>query len=312
MLIAVLDVEEKICNLKTLFSHPWLRQIFQTNWRTFVSCDLKVSAMLGGIMLGVQPCVFCTWKKSGGWKNFKSVPRTAEHHMKMVEKLETEFDSDGKIGARFCDGVEAGRLLDYNDAIDIFPPPELHMMLGIFQHLYDAAMKNLKPEDKIVHNLALKKLGVSPEKYHGGAFDGHACRKLLQNIERLSFPSKYVEALRALNDVIVSVFGLKRSNDYTEFIEKFIAAYKETNFSVTVKVHLLVEHVVPFVQKHIGNSGLGLLCEQETESSHSKFRVAWKRYSRTPDSPKYGEMLVKCVVDYNFCQLGLKHYIKVD
>ena len=55
-------------------------------------------------------------------------------------------------------------------ALDIIPPMELHLLLGVVNHL----LKFLKSTCPHLEEW-LKHLGVAPEPYHGGQFAGPPC-----------------------------------------------------------------------------------------------------------------------------------------
>merc|ERR1712029_879059 len=62
--------------------------------------------------------------------------------------------------------------------IDFFSPSELHLMLGFVEKVYKR-MKEKWPgevEEWVKKSLSLRK------PYHGGAFEGGSCKKLLNNI----------------------------------------------------------------------------------------------------------------------------------
>eukprot|EP00733_Pompholyxophrys_punicea_P002165 Pompholyxophrys_punicea_v1_NODE_1499_length_682_cov_10.910686.p1 type:complete len:129 gc:universal NODE_1499_length_682_cov_10.910686:451-65(-) len=116
---------------------------------------------------------------------------------------------------------------------------------------------------------------------------------------------KYYNALVAFNEVVESCFGLYRSGDFQLKIEAFKIAYKTTGLSVTLKVHLLLEHVAEYLLNYAGDGiGLGFYSEQAAESAHSKFRHCWERYQTQRDNEHYAAQLGRCVVDFNFNRIN--------
>ena len=72
---------------------------------------------------------------------------------------------------------------DEDSVMDKFPPPELHIFTGIFNHMYDGMLEN----DEL-HDYAekwAKKMGVTRRFCPGHAFVGNHCDKLLKNVDQL-------------------------------------------------------------------------------------------------------------------------------
>ena len=74
-----------------------------------------------------------------------------------------------------CDDIE-------NDTpvICIIPPPELHLLIGPVNKLYDS-LESEWPESEAW----LKVCNIKREEYHGGQFAGNESRKLLKSIDKL-------------------------------------------------------------------------------------------------------------------------------
>ena len=66
-------------------------------------------------------------------------------------------------------------LVDY---MQMFNIPELHLLLGAGQKLYDAIVATMSEEELAIHELLLKHNNISRLSYHGGAFKGDAMRKI--------------------------------------------------------------------------------------------------------------------------------------
>ena len=68
------------------------------------------------------------------------------------------------------------------------------------------------------------------------------------------------------------------------WIDKFLECYRELfpQASITPKLHMLEDHLVPFLKNwHIG---LGFLGEQGAESVHSHFNKISRNYANMPNS----------------------------
>ena len=66
-------------------------------------------------------------------------------------------------------------------------------------------------------------------------------------------------------------------------IDKFITLYKDffPHATVTPKLHMLEDHVVPFLKKW--RVGFGFLGEQGAESIHSRFNSIRRNYENMPN-----------------------------
>ena len=67
--------------------------------------------------------------------------------------------------------------------IERFPPPELHIFTGIFNHIYDAMMAD--PELSSFVDAWSKDVGVTRRFCPGHAFVGNHCERLLKKIDVL-------------------------------------------------------------------------------------------------------------------------------
>ena len=84
--------------------------------------------------------------------------------------------------------------IDENTPVfQVVPPPELHLMLGPVNHLYNV-MSKVWPGSEAW----LKACFVKKGEYHGGAFEGNDCRKLLKKlIHSVRFILKSIKVLSA-------------------------------------------------------------------------------------------------------------------
>ena len=70
--------------------------------------------------------------------------------------------------------------------LDLVPPMELHLMLGVVNDLYDHLDKQLEENNcPITANDWSAPLGLKRLHYHGGQFNGNQCKKLLSNTKIL-------------------------------------------------------------------------------------------------------------------------------
>lgn len=267
--------------------------------------DLKAAALCLGIMSGQHPCIWCTWDKRTGLNKVDWHPRSSAHHDKMFRKLCEEYNGDSKNHAKDCDGIEDAEAFNawLTDYMQVFNLPELHLLLGIGQKLYDNITATMTEDEKLAHESLLKKHNIIRSTYHGGAFEGNAMRKITTNVTELGFPvnnSSYI-ALKRFADVVTSAFGKKIIGDLELAVYQFEEAFIQSGLSCSTKVHIVCRHLVPFIDYLPKGMGLGAVSEQATESAHSRFRNVWERsYKCNEASDRYPESLLNAVREVNF------------
>ena len=76
-------------------------------------------------------------------------------------------------------------------------------------------------------------------------------------------------------------------------VEEFMAYYRKEfpNATVTPKLHILEDHMIPWLQKC--KVGFGLLDEQGAESIHAKFNTLKSSYRTMPDKVERLKQLMK-------------------
>ena len=148
--------------------------------------------------------------------------------------------------------------------LDIIPPPELHLVLGV-NHLFKTPQSIWSDAEMWPSFLNIKQ---SP--HHRGQFEGNKCRKLLKNVDLLQQLAKsrsafqvfgIIDLLRKFDSVLKICFGSVLEADYYEKIDQFKASYLALpNVSVTPKIHAVFHHLKDFIDRQI--SPLGLYSEQ--------------------------------------------------
>ena len=180
----------------------------------------------------------------------------------------------------------------------VVPPPELHLLIGPVNTIYDELSKVWPDCEEWIKRLSIKR-----EDYHGGQFNGNDSRKLMKNISILEefAPSKvnpFIETFKAFNEVIKSCYGTNLFPNYKELIKNFRICYRRLPINVTPKVHAVFFHVEDFCE--LVGMGLGPWSEQAAESLHADFDNVWTRYKvRDIDHEKFGKRLFEAVVAYN-------------
>ena len=184
--------------------------------------------------------------------------------------------------------------------LELVPPPELHLMMGPVNTLYNALEKVCDNSDEW-----LKSCHVKRSDYHGGAFEGNDCRKLLKKVDWLRKNTQndiFSDAFQSFNDVVASCYGSQLAENYEDKIERFQQCYMNLNIPVTPKVHAVFYHVIDFCK--MTGLGLGPWSEQCSESVHHDFKKVWENFKvKDTDHPKYGPKLREAVCMYNSLHL---------
>ncbi|KAI6648758.1 hypothetical protein LOD99_7145 [Oopsacas minuta] len=202
----------------------------------------------------------------------------------MFQKLQDMYQGDSKNYAIDCDGIEDRQALNVwlVDFMQMFNLPELHLLLGIGQKLYDAIL-------------------ITISAYHGGAFEGNAMRKITKEVLELGFPksnSSYITLVK-FRDVVDSCFGKHIKGDFKMAVYHFEQSFKQSGISCSTKVHVLCRHLIPFITNYLPDGmGLGSVSEQAFESAHSRFGRVWEtRYKCQEENEKFPECLLNTVSD---------------
>ena len=199
-----------------------------------------------------------------------------------------------KAKARLCNSTINPCIFQEDDLVRIIdktPLPELHLLLGFLNHLFwdKYGLVYTIGRDKAM-KWAIKANAVSVG-YHGEVFEGPACRRLLKAADYLlssEFLSDIPNPLlviplattfQAMNKLVESCFGVgKVKGDVAQLLENLIVHYMALDSSVTLKVHVLFEHLIPGLA-NLGGHGMGLTSEQAGESIHHEFaNNYWSKY----------------------------------
>ena len=191
------------------------------------------------------------------------------------------------------------RCSDEIHVVEKFPPPELHLMIGVVNTLFKELLKNWDNAQ-----LWLELCHIEREFYHGGSFTGNSAKKLLKNISKLeeiaegvSMCYPFIDAFKCFNKVVDSCFGMKLDDDYENNIEAFRLAFQRLGIRITPKVHIVFFHVIEFCNKFI--KGLGYFSEQASESVHYDFNACWEKFKVHSTHRDFGSHLFNAVSRYN-------------
>ena len=321
--LLVIGIVEAVCenfnNTKTLMDLINLNSISFSS-----SVDMKMAnCLLGlGTAASTYPCPWCEQPKktfasdlagSYNLRSFASIKANAEKYMAAVE----QYQGQSKLSsAKFLSCERLPLLIVPDDdqlVIDALPPMELHLFLGVVNHIYNHLDSSLKAGNCSITAADWSvPLGMTRAEHYGGQFNGNQCQKLLDHVDRLETLLKdasaldiggpSLDALRAFNEVVAACFKVTLQPDFQAKIKAFEACYLKLDLSVTPKVHAVCVHVPQFLQRNgEGKKGLGYWSEQASESVHRDWDKLWvdSSYKRALSHKDYQKKLLACAIRYN-------------
>lgn len=180
---------------------------------------------------------------------------------------------------------------DSTRILDKCPVGSLHIYLGVVNHLYfdEGGLVSIIGKEKA--KAWAVKAGAVSVGYHGTVFEGPSCQALLKKSGYLMSPEfqsdlpnpllivPIAQTFIAFEKLVSACFGMgKLKGDVTQLLDNFIVRYMALESSVTLKVHILFEHLIPNLA-NLGGEGMGLTSEQVGESIHHEFNHNfWSRY----------------------------------
>ena len=183
------ELPENYLNVK----HIW--SLIQANSSKFIiSCDLK----LANIMCGLQnhasshPCTWCD-VDSRCLSSCGSI-RTLGSLMNCYQAFKRS-GGDVRVAKSFGNVFHEPIITGSSDSLilELIPPMELHLLLGVVNHLYKS-LKNVWPKA----SQWPAALYIDEEPFHGGHFAGNQCYKLLNNLDLLQHLAEKDSASRLL------------------------------------------------------------------------------------------------------------------
>ena len=215
-------------------------------------------------------------------------------------------------------------LLSYPDwtlLSEIYDISGLHCMTGIIAKLIGEIEKSfanneVTREGTAFVDLFLEANNIHRTVYQGShSFEGNHGRQLLRIINRMRLDvenlseetdvdklriMRIIDTIQAFDWVVESCFSKELIGDYEGAIKSFSKLYTDlhNNFgvTVTVKVHLVMGHVIPQINKRHPGFGIGVLTEQSFESAHHEFKREWQKTKLAMDHSDYPKALLDCVV----------------
>lgn len=183
--------------------------------------------------------------------------------------------------------------------LDVIPPPELHLMLGVVNTIFN----HIATEFEETAFTWAKLCNVERDVTNGGTgFNGNSCKSLLNktDILRSICPLsclKYVQVLDDFHSVVKACFGQVLDDEFQTHIDKFKKSFLDLEVSVTPKVHAIFFHVPQFCSKR--QESLGFYSEQAMEAVHFEFKIFWNKHKVHDSHPSYPQKLLKTVCEFN-------------
>ncbi|KAJ6639768.1 hypothetical protein Bhyg_12515, partial [Pseudolycoriella hygida] len=268
------SVQENYSNVSLLWSKIHINEFLDT-----IATDLKLANILTGIMphSSTYPCTYCVGQKGnlGERAALRTIGNIVMNHAKW--KADGEIKSNAKKYANCIHepifSGESEKLI-----LDIIPPPELHLMLGVVNTIFDHMLGNFADEAMAW----AKSCNVERDVTHGSGFNGNSCKKLLDKLDILRSKCsigcvKYVQVLDDFRLVVNQCFGKKLNPEYDKSIDKFKKSFMDLKVSVTPKIHAVFFHIKDFCSRH--QNGLGFYSEQAMEAAHFEFKTIWMKYN---------------------------------
>ena len=216
-----------------------------------IATDLKLCNIILGMMnhSSRHPCAWCdiTNNRLEHRGTSRTIGSLLELFFRFFDAKANEENAKEYRNVIHPPMLASGNNLDHSSlVILLIPPPELHLMLGPVNTLYDELDKQWGECEKWS-----KYLNIKREEYHGGKFNGNDSRKILNNIDSVEamLPPKFhnfIKTFRAFDKVVTSCYGHTLSDDYESNIRQFRIEYKRLKTSVTPKVHAVFHHVAEF------------------------------------------------------------------
>ena len=94
---------------------------------------------------------------------------------------------------------------------------------------------------------------------------------------------------------------MKRTEDYKEYINKYIETYRELrNMSIRPKIHIVENHIIDFFDGCECSHLLDYYSEQSFEAMHHDAKEEWEEVKICdPEHPDFGERLASFMCSYN-------------
>jgi len=308
ILAIVEDVPESNYNLRMILEKLNLQDV-----KFSAAFDLKCANAVFGLSshAGKRACLWCDGVAGFECGNLRTLGSLDYWY----ERYSTENNCKKSNMKDFMNVIKPRLLYTEDDPNTLLqtlvPPPELHLMIGVVSSLGNLLM-DLWPG----FDTWLKLQGVLQRGYQGRGWvwDGNNSNKILKNLGKLeiivtSEAPQLLQIVKCFKDfraVKEACFGKNLEKGFHRSFEQlknsFISVQEMAEglggkLSITWKIHILLCHVLPFVEYN--NCGLSKYAEQCGEAIHSKFKPTHSRYKRMEEHPEHGERLLSSVLSFN-------------
>ncbi len=309
----VANVQENYHNVKTLLDACQVKQLTFT-----LATDMKLANILCGIMAhgATYPCCWCEIAKDYKVQEGAAPRKRTLGRIREQARLYKSSLQGGKKGKPwdFYNCIEDPLFADLDDSteiLDLIPPPELHLMMGVTTKLYEEVLYKMQRDGEDAKRIEewARQHNIVREHYRGGVMEGNKCRALLKKAVDLGkeLPDKYrvyAVALHRFGKVVTACFSKElvkvEGKTYEELIQEFHEVFLACQINQTPKVHTVLVHVPEWCYRQ--QKGLGYASEQASESVHYDFRKKWEHFKVREDK-RFGESLKSCVIQYNSSHL---------
>lgn len=302
ILAIVHAVPENYHNVQLLIEKLGLQDLFGFEHETYCAADLKMHNLAIGIQShsSTFPCGYCeihTDNLRGGKsqfaiRTFGSIRLQNQRWIAKGAKSQDLKNFNNCIHVPVFTSVD-----DLCRVIDVFYPSELHLLIGIVNHLIDYARKNGIPGIEAW----ITECQCEPEG-RGEKFNGNSCRKLLKNhklmLKFVPLEFQFIQHLMgSMNAIVESCFGSVLDPTYREKIDHFEYLMIKYEIPWTPKVHILIDHVPDFIEEK--GHPLGLYSEQSLETIHFAFDEHLSKFKIKPSRSDFPKKLLRAVTLWN-------------
>ena len=276
-----------------------------------LSSDHKLINLAIGIMQhsSSYPCAWCdahfsSLDQLGDMRTFGGIRNQAEAYQRSEDNEGKDFKCCVEMPTF---GEPTQRVLD------LVPPEELHILLGVVNKCVKLIKKETKDflkEDWPGYKTWLERIHVKESlRAGGGKFNGNDCKRMVgagsvdflmavaveSGVGHVVKP--YVDVLRCMDKISSSCFGNQLDPEYKSHIEEFRQLWTATGKKFFPLAHALVFHVPQFCEER--DMALGPFSAQAGESLHHAFKVQWEtRWQKLPRSTA-SDPLLRAVVGFS-------------
>ena len=305
---AVPQVKENYENVSQLWEAVGMNDIVMK-----LAADLKIDNLILGIQShsSSHSCYICNsrnpFKKGKDWP--KGWTERTLGRIRDKVKAWRNAGSNPDKAKNFENCTNFPLFINEDDdvrTIDLVPPCELHLLLGPVNHMMQELEKVWPETDMWVSGCNAYKRGQDH-----GKLNGNGCNKLLEedNLAHLValLPEEHANfgaAFSAFSDVVKGCFSYHVSDTIREDIEKFQKCYLNLNITVTPKVHIVFDHLYPFLKDQNASNtgawrGLAMYSEQAFEAIHADFKKRLEHFKVNLDNEGYDGKFLRAVCMYN-------------